>query len=361
MSSSTESAHPNSPNDLENSNSESSRRLPKKKTRAEKLGRSALMLLRRIHLYSGIFMFPWVLMYGFSGWMFNHPRMFTADQVTTYHAADLDGGLLANLTSAEQTAHHVVEQINLQLSESQGPQLRITDDRQPLFSGYLEYNVNTPTAKHQLAINPVTGDGEVRTTFVAKDDDATDQKTDPLAEIYKVEIEPNVSADIQHQIPQVLDQLGLPSNRASLGFRKLSVVFSAEVDGTPCIINYNLANGSVNSVREDNRPQLSTKAFLQRMHLGRIYTPVVEIRWLWALLVDAMFVSMVFWGCSGLLMWWQVKRTRWLGMGLLATSILFATFVGLGMHDQMTSTGPPKKIPAKQNGDTQAKASDQPN
>ncbi|QDV66698.1 hypothetical protein Poly24_03850 [Rosistilla carotiformis] len=353
MSSSTESATPSSPDDLDNANGESARRVPKKKTRAEKLGRSTVMLLRRIHLYSGIFMFPWVLMYGFSGWMFNHPRMFTADEVTTYRAADLDDGLLTDLTSAQQTAIAVVEQINLQTSESQGPELRITDDRRPLFSGHLEYNVNTPTAKHQLAVNPVTGDGEVRTTLVDPEaDDAADNKPDPLAEVYRVEIEPNVSADIQRQIPEVLDQLGLPSNRASLGYRKLSVVFSAEADGIPCIVSYNLADGSVNSVREDDRPQLTKKAFLQRMHLGRIYTPVMEIRWLWALLVDAMFVSMVFWGCSGLLMWWQIKRTRWLGMGLLATSILFATFVGLGMHDQMTSTGPPKKIPANLPTDT---------
>lgn len=35
-----------------------------------------LKVLRRIHLYAGLFMTPWILLYGISGFMFNHPSWF---------------------------------------------------------------------------------------------------------------------------------------------------------------------------------------------------------------------------------------------------------------------------------------------
>ncbi len=44
----------------------------------------------------------------------------------------------------------------------------------------------------------------------------------------------------------------------------------------------------------------------------------------------------MFWGFSGLLMWWQIKRTRRLGMIVLVLSLVVAIWVGVGMHNHMT-------------------------
>jgi hypothetical protein len=52
--------------------------------------------------------------------------------------------------------------------------------------------------------------------------------------------------------------------------------------------------------------------------------------------VDAMFVSMVSWAISGLLMWWQVKRTRRWGVGLLALSVQTTVAMTYGIHDWLT-------------------------
>ena len=76
-----------------------------------------------------------------------------------------------------------------------------------------------------------------------------------------------------------------------------------------------------------------TKNFLQRLHLSRTYSPHFNIRWFWALLVDGMVLSMVFWGLSGMIMWWQIKRTRLLGGGFLVASIVCTAFLTMGMHD----------------------------
>lgn len=316
-------------------------RQPKKKTLAGKFGHSALMLVRRVHLYSGIFMFPWVLLYGFTGWFFNHPRMLTGDDVTTFAAADAPNDLLTNLPTATETAKRVVDEMNLESFFVGGPEIKLSMDRKPAFHGFLSYNVNTDEATHQVTINPVTGSGEVRTTHAIPplETPESEQKINPIADIRSVTLPDGVVSKVQSGVPQILDELGLPSGDAFTGRRSASLVFAAEADGVPCIITYSLASGGITSVRADDRPTMEAKSFLQRLHLARTYSPSFDVRWVWALLVDAMFVSMVFWGVSGLMMWWQVKRTRLMGGGVLLASIVFAGLMAFNMHDSLTTGG----------------------
>jgi hypothetical protein len=45
-----------------------------------------------------------------------------------------------------------------------------------------------------------------------------------------------------------------------------------------------------------------------------------------------MSIVLVFWGISGLFMWWQVKATRRTGFLILLLSFAAAAALGLGMH-----------------------------
>ena len=49
-----------------------------------------------------------------------------------------------------------------------------------------------------------------------------------------------------------------------------------------------------------------------------------------------MALVMVFWGASGLFMWWQVKATRRWGFVVLLVSAVAAAALGFGMHDVLT-------------------------
>ena len=40
------------------------------------MGLNAMKIVRRTHLYAGLFLAPWVAMYGFSGLIFNHGNWF---------------------------------------------------------------------------------------------------------------------------------------------------------------------------------------------------------------------------------------------------------------------------------------------
>ena len=48
-----------------------------------------------------------------------------------------------------------------------------------------------------------------------------------------------------------------------------------------------------------------------------------------------MFVAMVFWGASGLLMWWQITKLRAWGTVVLTVSILVAAAMAIGMHESL--------------------------
>ena len=110
-----------------------------------------------------------------------------------------------------------------------------------------------------------------------------------------------------------------------------------------------MANGSIASVVDQHRPAIEPKRLMERMHLTHTYTPTHDARWFWAFVVDAMFVSMVFWAISGLLMWWQVKRTRLWGVGVLALSVLTSVVITYGIHDSLTMPLPNKDSVARSN------------
>ena len=50
---------------------------------------------------------------------------------------------------------------------------------------------------------------------------------------------------------------------------------------------------------------------------------------------------MVAWAVTGLLMWWQIKRVRRLGLVVLLGSVVAATWVGWAMHTSLVT------LPAK--------------
>jgi hypothetical protein len=79
------------------------------------------------------------------------------------------------------------------------------------------------------------------------------------------------------------------------------------------------------------KPLPTWRRFLTRMHTTHGYPLDHNARWVWAIVVDVMSGVLVFWGISGLVMWWQIKRTRPWGSVALVVSIGFAIGLGASM------------------------------
>ena len=105
-------------------------------------------------------------------------------------------------------------------------------------------------------------------------------------------------------------------------------------------VGYNLQTGLLTGRAEDAPPNidpLSTRRFLLRLHTAHGYPAQLNARWFWAIAVDLMFVSMVGWGFTGLLMWWQMKNVRFVGGIVLAVGIASSLIVAFAMHSMMIS------------------------
>lgn len=317
-----------------------------------------MVWIRRIHLYSGLFMFPWVLLYGFTGMFFNHPQAFNGAEVTSFSGAAVADGKLKQLASPRDLAREVVDAINqarrqaaevdrddasaeVRNTATPAPGVVLTDIRAPEFNRFFQFDVEAEDRSVRVIVDPLSGDGEVHVSASSGEERGRRESHDagPLADVRRVELPSNSLAAVQQAVPAVLKELDLPTGEAATGRLTPSLLFSAEVDGEPCVISYNLGNGFLSAASEGQPAEMDAKSFLQRLHLSRGYSPHWGVRTLWAISVDAMFASMVFWGLSGIVMWWQIKRTRLLGAGVILASLACATLLVVGMHDSLTVAG----------------------
>lgn len=69
-------------------------------------------------------------------------------------------------------------------------------------------------------------------------------------------------------------------------------------------------------------------ASLEEMHRARGYDTGGSLRTLWAVIVDVVIFAIAFWCLSGLWLWWQLKKTRWIGAACVVGGVLyFALFL----------------------------------
>ena len=72
------------------------------------------------------------------------------------------------------------------------------------------------------------------------------------------------------------------------------------------------------------------------MHTTHHFPLRVGPLWFWALFEDLLGVTMVIWAISGLVMWWQIKRTRLAGVLSIAAALGLAAAVMLGTLSELT-------------------------
>jgi hypothetical protein len=295
-------------------------------------------------------MLPWVLLYGFTGWFFNHPGILTGDQVSTFSVSDFPEASLSQIPSAATTAQAVADAINKRAIDEQKT-VTLSDVHDAQFRDSFKFTVTCDEATHVVSINPTNGSGHVRTTFIPVQETAKRTRVEnPMNGIANVRIGDDTLRAVRNEVSGIVESLLLPAGNSIKQRGQARIEFAAVANEVPVVVTYNLASGKIESVVDSDRRVLGTKTFLEKLHLSRGYSPGVGTRWVWALLVDVMVVSMVFWGISGLFMWWQVKRTRKIGLCVLLVSAVFAALMMVNMHDQLTrknAVGKPNKVAVK--------------
>lgn len=327
------------------------------------LRKRVMHAVRRAHLYFGLFLLPWAVLYGVTGFLFNHPTAFADAPSVTFGAGELAGTPMGTPAKPSEVAEQVVKALNERAPGDHKYELvepeKAKYTRDFAFATVktegqevsLLFDVNRPggTVRSKAAAPPpkevekapfaVTGGkaaggnpkgGGMRAERGGAKGEPTHnhaatglQLADPLHERVKA------------SVPTVLERTGFPAGDVTVtSVPDLSFRMS---DGAKVwAVTYNAQTGAVGGAPlEAAAPpeELSTRRFLTRLHLAHGFPGDTNAKWFWAVIVDAMAFVMVFWGVSGVFMWWQIKATRLLGFLVLLLSACAATALGFGMHD----------------------------
>ena len=76
------------------------------------LSRRVMHLVRRTHLYVGLFLFPWAILYGLTGFLFNHPTVLADAPTTHFNRDDVAGTPLESAPTPREQATAVLANLN---------------------------------------------------------------------------------------------------------------------------------------------------------------------------------------------------------------------------------------------------------
>ena len=273
--------------------------------------------VRTVHLYLGMSLLPLVFMFGFTGFLFNHPTLFsslTGDRI--------NGG---EYPQAFEQAIPDIESLSTTLVDGALSDHRILSSR---FSGsfILRAREIGSGLDHRLQIQPEAGSIK-RLVFDA-------QRPDPLfsGELNSPQLE-GLESGLQTAFQQAFADQGFRYDEVRVQSIPRLVVESEDANGQRITTQWNLSDGSY----EARPPEQTRAAGLTRMMKNLHQTLGFQPDWahwesIWAVLSDIMAFSMMTWAITGLILWYKTRRrNRWLGIAP-AVSLILISFLGLQLY-----------------------------
>lgn len=283
-----------------------------------------MIVVRRLHLYAGLFLLPWVFLYGVTGAMYNHQWLLP--EVTT---SELTPEVLSDAPMSEfPQPVELAEQVVAALSAAANDvEITLDTSHPPEFTNDLMYETYIDGQRYVIQIDPVD-----HSSKLVLHPQNPEQPEKLLTNVRNVTLTPNPLDSATESVGTVLAAAGIEKSGKIKphGWSKLN--FLASVDGVPARITYVLKDGHVETIRYTGEDGMSLRRFMLRLHTTHGQSPHWNGRLLWTFALDAMAIAMVCWGLTGLFMWWQIKRTRRIGGIVLALSLATATWMYLSVH-----------------------------
>ncbi len=311
------------------------------------LGKRALHLARRAHLYLGLFFLPWTVLYGVTAFLFNHPMAFSDRPTSTFGRSELAGTPMERPPSPVTVAEQVVAALNARSTDGAAGVL-VEPEKAKYNREFAFATVKTDAEPIAILIEVGGSGGTVRSQSKPAVRSASQAPfaiggARPMVRTESKPVDALTVPDPLHErfrqsIPTVLERTGYPAGEATVTSVP-DLMFRMERGGQIWIVGFNSMTGAVTGQpASDEIPEpISARTYLVRLHSAHGYPTAGGVRWWWALIVDAMAIALCFWGLSGLLMAWQVKAARRIGAVVLLLSALAAGALGYAMHAMLAS------------------------
>jgi hypothetical protein len=342
---------------------------PKPVPQRRPLRKRVMHVVRRGHLYFGLLLLPWAILYGVTGFLFNHPTAFADAPTAAFGRSELLGTPMESVPPPSEVAQQVVAALRSRANPPAGYELvqpeRAKYTREAAFatvkadgrevSVLVEVSGNggtvrsrpapqaapAPVEKAPFAIGGTGPKGGGRGPGGEKGGrpGGGEKGPRPTAPNDSLTLESPLHERVKAAVPTVLERTGFPGGEVTV--TSVPDLTFLMTDGPKTwLVTYNAQAGTVSGRPADDAPvpdELSTRRFLTRMHLAHGYPGEQNAKWFWAVVVDAMAFVMVFWGVSGIFMWWQIKATRLVGFLVLVLSVGAAVWLGSGMHEVLSA------------------------
>ncbi|MBK1878509.1 hypothetical protein [Pelagicoccus mobilis] len=284
----------------------------------------ALKLVRRFHMYLGLLLLPWVLLYGASGFLFNHVSPFwggTVDTVATFTPKQIETYTDFRPIEIQELSHSLLSRISSELGQDY-------ELKSAWLHGPLRFVGDQGTQGVRLHLSPK--DGSSNTVVFRKQ--GPDQEHAPYHGMY-VHLPTPQLEPLAKQLNTLLEtegtKLDVPLSPAMQGSNAELRFVLMDRDRKEWRGGYNLATGKLTGVANDSPSRFNLSLAARRLHTNHSYPESINSKWVWTLLSDMTALSLVIWALTGLFMWWQIVPSRTAGsLVLLSTaSIAFILFL----------------------------------
>ena len=285
-----------------------------RKVRPKWIGQS-LKLIRRVHLYLGLVLLPFLLIFGVSGVLFNHGGIGTD---RTERDADAGRAASAGLEAwdGEAMAREIVSRLN-----ADGGSWTL-DPAEPgrFFGPSLFVGQQQDGGRVMVSLRLDEG-----SAVIMEMPPETKAATPPFAG-EAVQLEGRMREELQPRVAALLAAEGIeakirphPRPPPQLRFRV------ADEQGQRWNVTWDSATGQL-AGRDADASVGSLGETMKRLHKLHNYPTHPSVMWLWIFFADLTGIAMVLWAVTGLVMWWQLKPTR--VIGVVAT----AAALGIGLY-----------------------------
>lgn len=276
------------------------------------MSRRLSIWVRRTHMYLGLVLFPWVIFFGASGMLFNHPGV--GEEV---RAHPLSAQLLGQKVGIAALDAHVVASDVVAALRAAGHDYRLDDGHDSRFYGSTAFEAQGGGETHLLLLDVAAGRGVVLTRPDHTPPAAPFAGTIAPEEVRLAPLLPRLSA----LLPALdLDVRGPLEPRASADLR----FRMRDASGRRWNVTYDLGSGHIDGRASDASPALSLHDTLGALHKTHHFPARLGATTFWALFADLTGFTLVLWALSGLVMWWQIKPTRALGVVGVSVGLLIA-------------------------------------
>lgn len=296
---------------------------------AKKGWRRTMKLLRRIHLYAGLALVPFVALYGVTGFLFNHPEIWSETQDRRFSAEELDAAGRQLLGPPDAFAQQVMASVQ-QAGWSLDPHAAARWRGRTFLAG------ESDSHRYSFLVDDADGSARayVRPPRSQAAQDAIDLAEDESLDVGKVQVE-----SLEAAADALLGEEAASDDGSTVRWRLRDaprLEFGMLRDGEAHRAVYDLQDGSLELAPADEpRQARSLRSFLLRLHTAHGYPANRGAGYWWAWIVDIMSVAMVTWAGTGLLMWWQMKNVRRLGLAALAVCAVATTVLVAGQWGRL--------------------------